>query len=192
MSDALEVEIKLSFPDVGTARRALLAAGAVEARPRHFEENLVFDTPSGDLAASSRLLRVRATSDGQGALTYKEKVASEATAKVRRELETTVSAPAVLAAILERAGYVVTYRYEKYRTVFTLDGATIDLDETPMGCFVEIEAPAAAIPGLAARLGASERDFIVDDYRTVFREWLGARGRPLTDMTFAAVAGSAP
>lgn len=192
MSDALEVEIKISFAGVEEARRALVAAGARETRPRHFEENLVFDTPSKDLAASSRLLRVRASSDGQGALTYKEKVASEAKAKVRRELETQVAEPAILAAIFERAGYVITYRYEKYRTVFALDGATIDLDETPMGCFVEIEAPAAAIPALAARLGASERDFILDDYRTVFREWLAARGRPFTDMTFAAVEGGPP
>jgi adenylate cyclase, class 2 len=134
--------------------------------------------------ARSALLRVRETSDGGGLLTFKEKVVSEAKAKVRREWETKVASPATLVNILERAGFTIVYRYQKYRTVFELDGATVDLDETPMGCFVEIEAAAGEIPGVAARLGAREGDFLVEDYRTLYREWLADRGRELGDMVF--------
>jgi len=84
----------------------------------------------------------------------------------------------------ERAGFVSTYRYQKYRTMFRLGDATIDLDETPMGCFIEIEAPAAALASAAARLGAKESEFLVEDYRTLYREWLDARGLPPSDMIF--------
>ena len=184
MADPLEIEVKIRYPDAASARRAILAAGGRERRPRHFEENRILDTAAGDLVARSALLRVRSTSDGEGVLTWKEKVVSDLKAKVRREWETKVDSPEVLVTILERAGFQIVYRYQKYRTVFDLDGATIDLDETPMGCFIEIEAAAEAILLAAARLGIPERDFIVEDYRSLYREWLEAKGRPFTDMIF--------
>lgn len=184
MTGPLEIEVKIRFDGPEAARKAILAAGGVETRPRHFEENRIFDTPAGELVARSALLRVRETGDGEGVLTWKEKVASEARAKVRLEWETKVASPGTLVTILERAGFVVIYRYQKYRTVFELGGATIDLDETPMGCFIEIEAPAERIPVIAARLEAKESEFIVEDYRTLYREWLAERGREFGDMVF--------
>jgi len=184
VTEALEVEVKIRFASVDDARRAIRAGGAVETRPRHFEENRIYDTRYGDLAARHALLRVRETSDGEGVLTWKEKIASEVNAKVRREWETNVASASTLIEILERAGFVSTYRYQKYRTVFRLDDATIDLDETPMGCFVEIEAPARALAAAAGRIGAKESEFLVEDYRTLYREWLDAAGRPPSDMIF--------
>jgi adenylate cyclase class 2 len=193
VADPLEIEVKVRYPDAASARRAIVEAGGRERRARHFEENFVLDTAAGDLVARSALLRVRRSSDGEGFLTFKEKVVSEVKAKVRREWETRIERPEVLVTILERAGFLTVYRYQKYRTVFALDGATIDLDETPMGCFIEIEAAAEAIPIAAARLGVAESDFIVEDYRTLYRDWLEARGRPFADMVFEdAGPGGAP
>jgi len=52
------------------------------------------------------------------------------------------------------------FRYEKYRTTFRLpdsnawaNGLLIELDETPIGTFVELEGPAAAIDRAAEELG---------------------------------------
>jgi adenylate cyclase, class 2 len=182
--DTLEIEVKIRFPDAGEARRAVLSAGGAEVRPRHFEENSILDTPAGDLAARSALLRVRSASDGRAFLTFKEKVPTEARAKIRIEREVEVSSAEILAAILRGAGFVPIYRYQKYRTVFSLGAATVDLDETPMGCFIEIEGSREAIASAASRLGASEADFIVEDYRALFREWREARGLPPGDMVF--------
>jgi adenylate cyclase class 2 len=190
VTESLEIEVKIRYGAAAEALEAIRSAGAVEIRPRHFEENRVYDTRYGDLAARHALLRVRETSDGDGILTWKEKIATDLNAKVRREWETKVASAQTLAAILERAGFVPTYRYQKYRTVFRLGEATIDLDETPMGCFVEIEASAPALASAAARLGVKERDFLIDDYRTLYADWLRARELPPSDMIFEAGAAS--
>jgi predicted adenylyl cyclase CyaB len=192
VTDPLEIEVKVRYPDAASALRAIVAAGGRESRARHFEENFVLDTVAGDLVARSALLRVRRSSDGEGFLTFKEKVVSEVNAKVRREWETRIEKPEVLLTILEGAGFVIVYRYQKYRTVFALEGATVDLDETPMGCFIEIEAAAEAIPIAAARLGVAESEFIVEDYRALYREWLEARGRPFADMVFEDAGPGGP
>lgn len=189
--DPLEIEVKIRCESAEAARRALQAAGAVESRPRHFEENRIYDTPAGDLRGRSAMLRVRSASDGAAAVTFKEKVETTERAKVRRELESPVGDPEVLAAILDRCGFVIIYRYQKHRTVFRLGEATIDLDETPMGCFLEIEGTPAVIASTAAAIGARESDFIVEDYRTLHREWLSAKGLPPGDMVFDPPRGGA-
>jgi len=181
---ALEIEVKIRFADAGAARSAITAAGGIETRGRHFEDNRVYDTPGSDLRDRGALLRVRETSDGGGVVTFKEKVESDLRAKVRREYEAEVRPAATFGEILQKAGFVPTYHYQKYRTVFRLDGAVIDLDETPMGCFVEIEAAASLIESVAKRLGARAEEFIVDDYRTIYHAWLADRGRPPSDMVF--------
>jgi len=84
VADPLEIEVKIRFADAEAARRAILAAGGVERRARHFEENRLLDTASGDLVLRSALLRVRRTGDGLGVLTWKEKVVSEVKGDVRR------------------------------------------------------------------------------------------------------------
>jgi predicted adenylyl cyclase CyaB len=180
----LEIEVKIRFGGAEAARRAILAAGGVEVRARHVEDNRIYDTPAGDLAARSALLRVRAAGDGRGFVTFKEKVASDVHAKVRAEVEVEVSSADAMAAILEAAGWVPVYRYQKHRTVFRMSGAAVDLDETPIGCFVEIEASPEELRSAAARLGAGEDAFIVDDYRALHLRWLEERGLPRGDMVF--------
>lgn len=183
-ADPLEIEVKIRFEDVDEARRALKDAGAREIRARHFEDNRIFDTPGRDLAARSALLRVRETSDEKGFVTFKEKVESDISAKVRKELEAEVSPPATLAQILLGSGFIQTYRYQKYRTVFRLGAATIDLDETPMGCFIEIEGSREEIDEASRRMGRRPEQYIVEDYRSLYLEWLEQRGLPPGEMIF--------
>ncbi len=182
--EALEVEVKIRFETPEAARKAILAAAGVEKRSRYFEENRIFDTPGRELAARGALLRIRGTSDGEALLTFKEKVESGVRAKVRQEWEVRIDSPETLATLLTRAGFVTTYTYEKYRTVFRLGEAVVDLDETPIGCFVEIEGSPDVIREAAARLGARESDFLVEDYRTIYHAWLAERGLPPADMIF--------
>jgi adenylate cyclase class 2 len=184
LPEPLEIEVKLRFPGVEEALAAVEAAGAVEVRGRYFEDNRIFDNSRGELRERGALLRVRSASDGRGLLTYKEKVESQLRAKVRREWESPLPEPGTFAGILERAGFVAVYRYQKYRTVFRLGETTLEIDETPMGCFVEIEGSEKSVPIVAARMGASESDFIVDDYRTLYLAWLEERGLPPGDMVF--------
>jgi len=191
-AEPLEIEVKIRFEGAEAARRAILAAGGAETRARHFEDNRILDTPAGDLATRQALLRVRSTSDGRGFVTFKEKVATDVRAKVRIERESEVSSADAIAAILEGAGFVTTYRYQKYRTVFRLGRATVDLDETPMGCFIEIEAERDAILEAASRLGAKESEFLVEDYRTLYHDWLREKGLPLSDMLFPPRGAGSP
>lgn len=185
----LEIEVKLRFGSPEEARKAIVAAGGVEKRSRHFEENRIYDASDGCLVRRQALLRLRATSDGQAWLTFKERVESSVHAKVREETEVSVASAVPLAAILEKLGFVTIYRYEKYRTVFEMSGAIVDLDETPMGCFVEIEAAEGRLEEVVSALGADPAEAITGDYRSLYKSWLEERGLPLEDMVFSGGSG---
>jgi hypothetical protein len=47
----------------------------------------------------------------------------------------------------------------------------IAVDETPVGTFVELEGGEAGIAAVAERLGRSQRDYVLDSYRTLFLDW---------------------
>ena len=79
---------------------------------------------------------------------------------MREEIELEVADAAVLAKIFEGLGMRGWFRYEKYRTTFRsarcvswAKGLLIELDETPIGTFVELEGPPAAIDRAAQELG---------------------------------------
>src|SRR5260370_39673396 len=85
--------------------------------------------------------------------------------KVRDEIELEVTDPGNLTRIFEGMGMSGWFRYEKYRTTFRLpaskawaNGLLIELDETPIGTFVELEGPASAIDRAAEDLGFTQHD----------------------------------
>ena len=70
------------------------------------------------------------------------------------------------------------------REEYAAEDATIAIDETPVGTFVEIEGGEEAILKMTEALGLSTADFILDSYRGLFlqhRERLGLRS---SDMIF--------
>jgi len=80
--------------------------------------------------------------------------------KLEEEIEVEVAEAGNLAKNFEGLGLGGWFRYEKYRTTFRLlaskawaKGLLIELDETPIGTFVELEGPAAAIDRAAGELG---------------------------------------
>jgi adenylate cyclase class 2 len=90
----------------------------------------------------------------------------------------------VLLFILERLGFEVWFRYQKYREEFGWQDAVIALDETPIGVFVEIEGSEGAITGMTAALGRSADDFIRASYRGLYVKDCEDRGVPCTHMLF--------
>ena len=91
------------------------------------------------------MLRVR-IEDGRSFVTFKSPV-DHPTLKLREELETAVGDGERARHILERAGFRIWFRYEKYREEFALDEVVIAVDETPVGTFVEIEGSEAGHHG---------------------------------------------
>ena len=182
-----EIEIKIEVDDPDEARRRLGRAGLVALSPRIFEDNRVYDDDRGSLAAGHRLLRLR-SAGGRSTLTFKrpEPDTGGRTAagryKVRIEHEVEVSDPDEMHLILESLGYRVTYRYQKYRQTYALGALEIDLDETPVGAFMELEGPPDEIDRLARELGFGPGDYITKTYRDIFLERAG-EGRT-GDMVF--------
>lgn len=203
---AKEREIKLRIEDLPALRRALRKLGALVVTPRVFELNVVFDAPTFDLAKRDHLLRIRTEVSRRGTAGTKTRVlvtfkrpmsvaGSKSTGerhKVREETELEVSDENALTGIFQGLGLNATFRYEKFRTTFRLPasqrwakGLLIELDETPIGVFVELEGPASAIDQAAHSLGFQTKDYILANYMVLYREYCRSRGDEPRDMLFA-------
>jgi adenylate cyclase, class 2 len=194
--------------------KQLGAQPALAGLGRVHEENVIFDTPQGGLAKHGQLLRIRTeTRKGRGKprkqrprprvlLTFKRPVARPAASygkgfadgphKLREEIEMEVTDAAKLATIFEGLGLAGWFRYEKYRTTFRLPasqawarGLLIELDETPIGTYVELEGPAGAIDRAATELGYSKRDYVLQTYPALYLEECRRKGVEPTHMLFS-------
>lgn len=205
-----EVEVKLRVADLAALRRRLARLGLRPAASgRVYERNVLFDTPQGGLAKHGQLLRVRrVTSSGnarkakaaasEALLTYKGPAVKAASAaqggryKVRQEFEVGVADPEQLQHILEGLGLRGWFRYEKYRTRYQFPeslprvaGLHVELDETPIGAFVELEGPPLAIDRVAELLGYAPSDYITKSYLALYVEQCRKQGVPAGDMVFS-------
>ena len=182
--------------------------------PRMHEMNLIFDTPDGGLAKHGQLLRIRTETPApikkftgrkvasRTVLTFKSPPeelaigdlgpAGDRRHKVREEIETELTDGATLQRIFEGLGLRGWFRYEKYRTTYVLPGRQgwakgllIEVDETPIGVFVELEGAAAAIDRAAKELGYSPRDYVLKNYLVLYVEECKRREEQPKDMVFA-------
>lgn len=175
----LEREAKLRVADAAAARRAVERLGAHLRRARHFEDNLLLDDASGTLARRGSALRLR-RADGRALLTFKGARVEEASGvKVRPEIEVEVGDGDGAQALLAALGYAPAFRYQKFREVWDWRDAEIDVDETPLGTFLEIEGPSETIHAAAHALGLGPDDYVLESYPALFRA-AGGRG----DMVF--------
>jgi adenylate cyclase class 2 len=167
MGSGVESEIKLKVGGPEEARARLSRIGAQLVRPRHFEDNLIFDDADSSFVASRQTLRLRRTDTG-GVLTHKGPQRFEDGVKIRPERETAVADADALQAILEAMGLRPVFRYQKYREVYRWEGVEIVVDEMPIGSYLEIEGPIEAIHRAAAALGYTPSDYIRDSYVGLF------------------------
>jgi len=207
-----EIEIKLRVPDVIALRHRLKQLRATQIVPRTFESNTLFDTPKEDLRRRRQLIRVRiersaSKRNKSGAsptptviVTYKgpphgstrlKKETSERSGryKVREEAEVRVVGGEQMTRILRALGLHPMFRYEKFRTTYTLPeipNLKIEFDETPIGLFLELEGTVSAIDRAARSLGYSKTDYISGTYGTLYIADCRRRGIKSTDMLFPA------
>lgn len=166
----LEIEIKIPIPhhSLPHFRRLLPEIGFPPLIPRLFEKNILFDTKNNSLKQLKHVLRLRRTGN-QNILTFKRPVHNAPDAyKVREEFETSVDDFETMKRILEGLGYLPWFAYEKYRETFGQNTIHVLLDETPIGCYIEIEGPAPLIDHAAAQLGFSPQNYITENYLTLF------------------------
>jgi adenylate cyclase, class 2 len=193
--------------------KRLRARPAFDGPGRVHEWNVVFDTPQQDLTRRRELLRIRTETPerfkskrrGPKAervlLTFKRPIRGQRTQaqppkrlrqhKVREEIELEVADAHALRVIFEGLGMRGGFCYEKFRTTYRLPaaqdwakGLLIELDETPIGTFIELEGPPAAIDRAAKKLGFAKRDYIVRNYLSLYREDCRRRGEEPGDMVF--------
>jgi adenylate cyclase class 2 len=167
MDEPRETEVKLRVASAEAMREALRRLGAQLARERHFEDNVLFDNATDSLRATGTVLRLRRTPQG-GVLTFKGPREIEGGVKSREERETSVDDPDAVRAILKSLGYRPIFRYQKYRESWTHRGQEIELDETPIGVFLEIEGDVEGIRAVAAELGYRPVDFVTESYVGLF------------------------
>lgn len=183
-----EVEVKFTVGNLTAIARRLEEMGAERTIERLHEQNLRFDTPTGELTRTRRVLRLR--QDRQAILTYKGPAAAGESVSVRQEIEVTVSDLAAAQRILEALGYQISVMYEKYRTTYRWNELEIVLDEMPFGAFVEIEgADAAAIRHAATLLGLDWSARSTASYMDLFERLKTNRSLALTHLTFDQLAG---
>jgi len=187
MQTTLEVEVKLACDDLTRLRDAGFELAL--ARPRHFEDNWLLDSPDHMLLRSGAALRIRSV-ESKGWVTYKGVVSETAASplKVREEIESETSEPERLAELFGRLGFHRTFRYQKYRTTYelALDGHELEVafDETPMGNFIEIEGDEGSVLRILEASGFAAKDIIRESYPEMQASRCKARGIPLEDLIF--------
>jgi len=165
----LEKEIKLKIKDINEINRKIEKSGAKLIEKRYFEDNFLFDFPDNILYKKGVALRLRVTPK-KSFLTYKGKKMNSSYFKVRKEWETEIKDAFVLLEILKNIGLEVKFRYQKFRTVYKKNKLNINVDETPIGNFVELEGEEKEIEKFASYLGFLNKDFIKMDYIEIFKQ----------------------
>ena len=166
------------MPGPSEARVEVARIGAVPSRPRHLEDNVLFDDDHGSLAASGRALRLR-QAEGRAIVTLKGPRTPGTGVKSREETEVVVGDAAAFERILGQLGFRRAFRYQKYREAFRFRDVEIVVDETPIGTFLEIEGPVETIHAAARELGFEPGVYIHESYPELF----AAAGRK-GDMVF--------
>lgn len=207
-----EIEIKLRVPDIAAIRKKLRQVHAREIIPRTYELNTLFDTPRQSLLRSGQLIRLRIEKpasasrkhfrrhDFAAVLTYKgpalrekrsrragKKTATRSRFKIKEEAEVRISGAGEMPRILRALGLRPTFRYEKFRTTYAIPGIRglkVELDETPVGVFLELEGPEHAIDRAARLLGYGHESYMKDTYGSLHLAACRAQRRKPGDMLF--------
>ncbi len=197
-----EIEIKLPVTDLRATIHAIRALGAI-SQGRIFESNTLYDTPHSDLRCRGRLLRVRTEFAAPGTsrvhstrvrrvvLTSKGPSRQHQSPKKNPRYKERAEREVVAdhdsrdwRATLAPLGFQPQFHYEKYRTSFRLRGLHLDLDETPVGTFLELEGHPTAIDRVARALGYRPDHYIRATYWDVYAADCRRRGRKPGNMVF--------
>jgi len=153
------LRIRVERPAGGGDKRAR-AARALKT------EEVITVTYKG--AAEPVAPRSSGNNSGEGAGARRGETSSGRQYKVRDEREVRVTDANACAHVLAAFDLKPRFRYEKYRTTYHLPSQAgvieVDLDETPIGNFLELEGSRRAIDRAARALGFGPADYIVESY----------------------------
>jgi adenylate cyclase, class 2 len=198
-----EIEVKLRIADLRDILARLKRLGA-DSHGRVLERNTLFDTPDSDFRSNGRLIRVRIETPAPGnnqpggrrkaVLTAKAPPPASPSAskrkasryKERAESELTLQNPAAFVGSLSPLGLRRGFQYEKFRTSFRYSGLHLDLDETPVGVFLELEGAPSAIDRAAKALGFSPSHYLRATYWDLYAADCRRRGVTIKNMLFDA------
>jgi adenylate cyclase, class 2 len=201
-----EIEIKLRIRDLPLFLRQLRRLGAKPENSVH-EQDALFDTARRDFIRRGAILRIRTEvpaeppglprvarkqrKPAEGILTYKSLLPREGGGnsryKIREEIEFRLPNAARFERLLRRLGLTPWFHYEKFRTRYHLPRLPLlhlDLDETPIGTFLELEGPKQSIDSAARRLGFQFQDYIAASYFELYISECRLRGREPGRMLF--------
>ncbi len=189
-----ETEIKLPIKDLQEAHQKVANLNTKLHKERYFEDNYVLDTSDLSVRNSGCMLRVRMMSSAerescmraQGILTFKGTLEIHDGMRNREEIECIVDPPETFLKIFERLGYSLRFRYQKYRTIYSIEQKQIHIciDESPIGNFFELEGPAEEIHEIAAKLGYSRQEYLTESYGGLYYRWCKERGIEVSHMVF--------
>jgi adenylate cyclase class 2 len=111
--------------------------------------------------------------------------------KVRREWEFRIADSAAFRQVLAALGFEPSFYYERHRTMYRLrqfPRLVVDLDETPIGVFLELEGPRRAIDRVRKALGYRRGDAILASYGALYLAHCRKRGIRPRDMLFGKPA----
>jgi len=148
---ALETELKLRIPATGPYRPLLEGLGFREVCPAQPELSVLWDR-NGELRETGSALRLRAYA-GQTRLTWKGPKVPDPLLKIRPEQESGIEDGAAMEAILRALGFEPVMRMEKVRALWERPELEACLDETPFGCYLELEGDPQAIRAAMESLG---------------------------------------
>lgn len=177
-----ETEVKIKIGSIDETKNKLLNLNAELYKKRALETDEYFDKKAS-LRKTGKVLRLRDNS----ILTYKgheqnkqknkyekkqkNKQNMKQTMKIREEIEVMIDNAENLKKILEKIGFSVSARKEKYREAYVLNLTKICIDETPIGNYIEIEGTKEGVKQIAIALGFSEKQFIKKSYSTLWEEY---------------------
>ena len=193
MDSHIEREIKLHYTSHDNACLAVERLEGTLLRDRRLQDDYLLDLPDGDLKHRGCTLRVRiekqSTIDketsNRATLTFKGPRLPDAM-KVREELETTINNGELFLRILLKAGWNVSFRYQKYRKEFQKDDVVIAIDETPVGTYIELEGKESTITHLARTLGRTTDDYVIASYRQLYVEHCTKTNKSIGNMVFGS------
>jgi len=149
----LEIEVKLRIPSTARLGLELVAAGFTLRHPEAQETSELWDR-AGTLLAADSALRLRRYGE-QTLLTWKGPKVADPLLKIRPEVETDVADPEAMAAILRALGFAPVLTMVKTRSIWLRGDLEACLDQTPFGCFLELEGAREAIAQAMAELALS-------------------------------------
>jgi len=164
----IETEVKLRIPSTRELAPRLEALGFLPEVPAQRERSVLWDR-AGELLAQGCALRVRTYGSGAW-ITWKGPKTKDALFKIRPEVETAIASAGAMEAILQALGYRPVLAMEKTRALLRRGDLVACLDETPFGCYLELEGEPGAIREAMSNLGLGPELAELRSYPTLYLE----------------------